>query len=544
MEINQKELDAVVVGAGFCGMYMLHILSKNGYVTRAYEAGSSVGGTWYWNRYPGAGCDVSTLYYCYTFSEEIYKEWTWSSKYAGQEEILKYLNFVADKLNLWPNIQFNTRIVSAHFDEEINRWRIQTNDGEVVLAKYFLTALGPMGSKTHLPNIKGLKDFKGELYHTGNWPYEDVDFNGKRVGVIGTGSSGAQAIPIIAEEAEELTVFQRTPQWVFPKNNTSPEHEYVQELKKDVMDLRHQLERSWSGSLVDNTKKKPYPAFNDTVEERQKQYEKLWRSSGLNDPAITQAYDDVLTNDSVNEEVACFIRSKIREIVKDSEIAKKLLPYEPVGARRRVFGEGYYETFNRNNVSLVDLRDSPIVEITPRGLRTKNAEHELDIIVFATGFDAATGGLLKMDIRGRSGLTLKDKWSGLKNFKTNLGVANSKFPNMFTLFGPHSSVTFNCVRGIELHVEWVFKFIEYLENNGFETFETTVEAEDKWTNFIKDTNDQSIRTKVDSWYFGTNVEGKPRNYLLYLGDYPSYKNKFDEVVRKRYEGFIMTPLST
>ncbi|MGG0720334.1 NAD(P)/FAD-dependent oxidoreductase [Robertmurraya massiliosenegalensis] len=539
MSINQKEMDAVVLGAGFAGMYMLHLLRESGYSVRAYEAGGGVGGTWYWNRYPGAGCDVPSLYYCYTFSEEIYKEWTWSSKYPSQPELLKYANFVAERLDLLKDIQFNARVLSAHFDENLNKWRIRTNNDEVILAKYFITGVGPLTSASNLPNIKGINNFKGAVYHTGRWPHEGVDFKGKRVGVIGTGSSGVQAIPVIANEAESLTVFQRTPQWVFPTNDYPLEKEYVKEIKENFHELRRQIDASIPAFPVE-FKGKPHSAFDDTAEERQKHYDKLWKTG---DAGIIGAYVDITTNETANEDVAKFIRSKIKEVVENPITAEKLLPSILVGARRPIFGKNYYETFNRENVSLVDLRDAPIEEITTKGILINEKEYELDILVFATGFDALTGPLLNIDIRGRNGVTLRDKWDGLANFKTNLAVANSGFPNMFTLWGPHSSALFNALRGIELHVEWVFDCIEYLRNNNVETIETTVQAEDEWTNFIDAVAVQTIQSKVDSWYHGTNVEGKLRKYLMYFGDFPTYKAKYDEVATTGYEGFVLTPSS-
>lgn len=537
MNVKEKEFDAIVLGAGFAGMYMLHLLRDNGYSVQVYETGDGVGGTWYWNRYPGAACDVPSLYYCYTFSEEVYKEWNWSSKYPSQPELLKYANFVADKLDLRRNIQFNTRINSAHFDEEINRWRVQTEDGDIVLAKYFITGVGPLTSASNLPNIKGIDNFKGAVYHTGRWPHEGVNFKGKRVGVIGTGSSGVQAIPIIAEEAEHLTVFQRTPQWVFPTNDHPLEEEYVLEIKENFHDLRRQIDETHPAFPTEYMGK-PYSAFDDTEEERWAHYENIWKHG---DAGIIGAYIDVTTNDAANDDVAKFLRSKIKEIVKDPSTAEKLLPSVLVGARRPIFGKNYFETFNRENVSLVDLRDTPIQEITSNGVLTKETEHELDIIVFATGFDALTGPLLKIDIKGKNGIALNEKWNGLENFKTNLAVANSSFPNMFTLWGPHSSALFNAVRGIELHVEWVFDCIQYMSQHNVETIETTVEAEEEWTNYINFVATQVIQSRVDSWYHGTNVEGKPRNYLMYFGGFPDYKAKYDEVASKGYEGFILSP---
>lgn len=537
MEKQQNELDAVVLGAGFAGMYMLHMLRKNGFQTRVFETGNDVGGTWYWNRYPGAACDVPSMYYCYTFSEEIYKEWTWSSKYPSQPELLDYAKFVAEKLDLYRDIQFKTRINSAYYEEEQNKWRIELDTGEVLYAKYFITGTGPLTSATNVPNIAGIEDFQGEIYHTGRWPHEKVDFSGKRVGVIGTGSSGVQAIPVIAKEAAHLTVFQRTPQWVFPTNNYPLEEELVSKVKANFHNVRTLMDQSPSAFPFDYLGK-PHPAFEDPAEERRKHYEHIWR---VGDAGIIGSYIDVTTNDEVNADVANFIRSKILETVENPETARKMLPSVLVGGRRPIFGTKYYETFNRKNVSLVDIKAEPIASIASEGIQTKEGIYDLDIIVFATGFDSLTGPLLKMDIRGRNGITLNEKWQGLENFKTNLGVANSDFPNMFTLWGPHSSALFNAVRGIELHVEWVIDCMNFMRENGIETVETTVRAEEEWTSFNDAVAVQTIQSRVDSWYHGSNIEGKPRNYLMYFGDFATYKSKYDEVALSGYKGFVLTP---
>lgn len=539
MESNQRVLDAVVLGAGFAGMYMLHKLREKGFSTRAYEAGGDVGGTWYWNRYPGAACDVPSMYYCYTFSEEIYTEWTWSARYPTQPELLAYARFVADKLELKKDIQFDTRVDSAHYDEENNRWEIRIDSGEVILAKYFITGVGPLTSASNIPDIAGIKDFKGEIFHTSEWPHDKVDFKGKRVGVIGTGSSGVQAIPIIAEDAEHLNIFQRTPQWVFPVNDYPLEENYVKEIKENFADVRQQMDESMSAFPAEYMGK-PYSTFDDSLEERTRHYEEIWQADA---PGVIGAYIDITTNDDANEEVANFIRSKIKETVKDSKTADELLPNLLVFGRRPIFGKDYYEAFNRKNVSLVNLKKEPIIEIIPKGIKTEDAEYELDVIVFATGFDALTGPLLNIDIRGRDGISLEDKWDGLDNFKTNLGLTNSKFPNMFTLWGPHSSALFNAVRGIELHVEWVLDCLEYLRDNKIETIETTTEAEEKWTEFNDIVASNLIQSRVDSWYHGTNIDGKPRTYLMYFGDFPTYKLKFEEVAANGYEGFLLTPMA-
>lgn len=532
-----KEFDAVVIGAGFAGMHMLHLLREGGYTVRAYEAGSNVGGTWYWNRYPGARCDSPSLCYCYTFSEELYKNWTWSSVFPEQPEILSYLNYVADKLDLRRDIQFNTRVTSAHYDESNNRWIIRTYDGNLVLAKYFIPGIGNL-TVSNTPNIKNLESFEGKTYHTSHWPHEKVEFKGKRVGVFGTGSSGIQSIPVIAKEAEHLTVFQRTPQYTFPARNRPLEPDEINGAKEDVQELRCQIRESPAG-VAGHTIINNYSALDDSPEERQKVYEQIWQFSG---GGLLSAYNDLQTNEEANETLAEFIRSKIKEIVKDPETAEKLLPTYLVGGKRPVMDTDYYETYNRENVSLVDLKKTPILESTPKGLRTTEAEYKLDIIVFATGFDAMTGPLMNLDIRGRNGVLLKEKWDGGANLKTLLGISNVGFPNMFNIAGPHFPSAVNAPPVNEVIVEWIFDCIQYLEEHNIGVIEATTEAEEAWTNHVNELGASSIYAKVDSWYTGANIEGKPRAFYTYPGDFQTYQEKFNDVASKDYEGFSLISL--
>lgn len=533
------DLDAVVVGAGFSGLYMLYRLREAGFSARAFEAAPDVGGVWYANRYPGARCDSESIIYNFMFSEELYQEWTWSSRYPEQAEILSYLNFVADKFDLRRDIQFNTCITAAHFDEVNKRWRIQTDDGTRLSAKYFITGVGIL-SASNIPNIKGLDRFEGEAYHTGHWPHEKVDFKGKRVGVIGTGSSGIQSIPVIAQEADHLTVFQRTPGYTTPARNHPYDPEFIRQTKANYSEIKREIRESRLGYLHKLINDRS--ALEDTPEERQREYEKVWERGGF---GLALTYNDLMVNPAANETAGEFIRSKISEIVKDPEVAEKLKPTYYYAAKRPVLDTNYYETYNRENVTLVDVKAAPIVEITPKGLRTTESEYELDIIVFATGYDGMTGPLLKIDIRGKDGLSLKEKWDDGAQVKTYLGIANSGFPNMFMITGPESpSALSNNPVSIEQHVEWIGDCIEYLREHGVETMEAKAEAEEAWSKHCKELADSTLYTKVDSWYTGANIEGKPRGFLIYVGGVGEYRKICDEVAAKGYEGFSFMSMSS
>lgn len=542
MEISNKRqgeqvsVDAVVIGAGFSGLYMLYRLREAGFSTRVYEAADGVGGVWYWNRYPGARCDSESICYNYTFSEELYKEWTWSSRFPEQPEILSYLNFVADKLELRPGIQFNTRITSASYDEQTNRWQIQTDQGDLVSAKYFITGVGCI-STANVPNVKGLSNFEGEWYHTGHWPHEKVDFTGKRVGLIGTGSSGIQSIPVIAKEAKHLTVFQRTPQFSVPAKNRPLTPENIQDMKANFHDVRHQMRESVAGmSMYVNFGDRSI--LDDTPEQRKEVLEAAWEKGGWH---ILFAYNDISINEEANQIVADFVRSKIREIVKDPETADKLMPDHYYGTKRAIIDTDYFETYNRDNVSLVDVKKAPIEEITSKGIRTADGEeYELDAIVFATGFDGMTGSLFKMDIQGRNGVSLKEKWENGAATRTYLGLSTAGFPNLFMITGPESpSVLGNMPVAIEQHVEWISDCINYLRENEVEIFEAKQEFEEEWSKQCRELAEATLYTKTDSWYTGANIEGKARGFQIYIGGYAPYSKICDEVASKGYEGFSM-----
>ena len=531
-------VDADVIGAGFSGLYMLYRLREAGLSTRVYETADGVGGVWYWNRYPGARCDSESICYNYTFSEELYNEWSWSSRYPEQPEILKYLNFVADKFDLRPDINFSTRVTSASYDEGSNRWQIETDQGDQITAKYFITGVGCI-STANVPNIKGLDNFDGEWYHTGHWPHEKVDFTGKRVGVIGTGSSGIQSIPVIAKEAQHLTVFQRTPQFSVPAKNYQYTQEFLQKSKENYHGMRHLMRNSVAGMAMYYGERS---VLEDTPEERKKVLEAAWEKGGW---AILFAYNDLIINEEGNKLVAEFVRSKIREIVKDPETADKLVPDHYYGTKRAIIDTNYFETYNRENVRLVDVKKAPIEEITSKGIRTSDGEFELDAIVFATGFDGMTGSLFKIDIKGKNGVSLKEKWENGAKTKTYLGLTTAGFPNLFMLTGPESpSVLGNMPAAIEQHVEWVIDCINHLCQNEVEVFEAKPEAEEKWSQHCRDLADATLYTKTESWYTGANIEGKARGFQIYVGGYDGYRKICDEIASKGYEGFSLVSKSS
>ncbi|WP_302622085.1 flavin-containing monooxygenase [Lysinibacillus fusiformis] len=533
-----KEVDAVILGAGFAGLYMLHQLKSKGFSTIVYETGDGVGGVWYWNRYPGARCDIESIYYNYTFSKELYEEWTWTSRFPEQEEILRYLNYVADRLKLRANIQFNTRVKAAHFDEEQNKWLVYLNDGHQVLAKYFITGIGCL-SAANVPKFQGLDQFSGEWYHTGHWPHEKVDFTGKRVGIIGTGSSGIQAIPVIAKEAKHLTVFQRTPQYIIPARNHLYDEGFIRETKGNFENLKHAMRNSVSGTPFAYN----HPsAIEDSDHHRQEVFEEAWAQGGF---AFASTYKDLLTNEQSNEKAAAFIRSKIRETVQNPIVAEKLCPKYMYGTKRQVLDSDYFETYNRDNVLLVDVKESPILEITETGIQTATDHFELDMIIFATGYDGMTGPLFKIDIRGRNGVTLKEKWENGAAVQTYLGLATACFPNLFMITGPESpSVLVNMPIAIEQHVEWIAQCIDYLREHDFDVMETNAEAEQAWSKHCREIANETLYVKGDSWYTGANIAGKPRSFLIYLGGFNYYTKRCQEVAQNNYEGFQLLKLKS
>lgn len=529
------DFEAVVIGAGFSGLYMLHRLRDDlGMSVRVYETGDGVGGTWYWNRYPGARCDVESLHYSYSFSEELEQEWEWSRRYPGQPEMLRYFNHVTDRFDLRRDIQFETRVTAATYDESTDLWTVRTEDGHSTRARYLITAVGCL-SAPNTPNFAGIDTFTGSTYHTGRWPHEGVDFTGKRVGVIGTGATAIQAIPVIAEQAGHLTVFQRTPNYTLPADDGPLDPERVRNTKAHYPEIREQSRHSFPGLPLEVPSAS---ALDATSEERNAAYEAAWEMGGF--AFLFSVYGDISTNAEANETACEFIRTKIRETVTDPRTAELLCPHGyPYGTKRPPLDTNYYATFNRDNVSLVDARTAPIQEITPDGIRTTDADYDLDAIVFATGFDAMTGALLTMDIRGRDEHMLREKW--VDGPRSYLGLQVAGFPNLFTITGPGSpSVLSNMVVSIEQHVDWITDCITYLRDHNLKSIEATSEAEDAWVDHVREVADATLYPLADSWYLGANIPGKKRVFMPYPGGVGPYRDKCDDVAAKNYEGFALT----
>jgi cation diffusion facilitator CzcD-associated flavoprotein CzcO len=525
------DFDAVIVGAGFAGLYMLHRLRGMGFSTRVLEAGSGVGGTWYWNRYPGARCDVESVQYSYQFDDALQQDWEWTERYATQPELLRYANHVADRFDLRRDIQFNTRVKSASFDEAAGRWVIEAEDGTPVTGRFCIMATGCLSSP-NLPKFAGLDSFKGERYHTGYWPHEEVGFTGKRVAVIGTGSSAVQSIPIIAEQARQLYVFQRTANYAVPAQNAPLESAYVRKVKADYPAMRARAKTTMTGIDFDYSDQE---ALATSPEDRAREYERRWNGGGL---WFLGAFRDLMVDQEANDTAADFVRDKIRSRVDDARVAELLAPKNTIGCKRLCVDIGYYETFNRPNVTLVDLNQTPLEAITPAGVMVKGREYEVDAIVFATGFDAMTGALLKIDIKGRGGLRLADKWG--EGPRTYLGVAMAGFPNLFTITGPGSpSVLTNMLPTIEQHVEWIADAIKYLRDHRHTRMEASPAAEEEWGMHIGELAGRTLRYTCNSWYLGVNIPGKPRVFMPYIGGFPRYIEKCNEVARGGYEGFLL-----
>ena len=520
--------DAVVVGAGFAGMYMLHRLREQGLTAQVYETGDGVGGTWYWNRYPGARCDIESMEYSYQFDAALQQEWTWNERYAPQPEILDYANHVADRFQLRDQIQFNTRVTTAHFNDSDQRWQVTTDAGDQVSAQYLIMATGCL-STSNVPDIPGLESFEGASYHTGRWPQGGVDFTDLDVVVIGTGSSAIQAIPLIAEEAEHLYVLQRTPSYSIPAQNQRLELDVQQQIKANYGDLRKRGAASPSGIAFEFN---PNSALAVSAEERQLEFERRWQMGGV---AFTGAYGDLLMSADANDTAAEFVRGKIREIVDDPKTAEMLAPMQTFGCKRVCADTGYYATFNRDNVTLIDLVDEPIQGIMAQGIITAKQVIEADAIVYATGFDAMTGALAKIDIRGRDNVTLVDKWS--EGPKTFLGLGTAGFPNLFIITGPGSpSVLTNMLPSIEQNVEWISDCIQYLAKQGRTTIEATPLAEEAWVAKVNALAARTLFPTCNSWYLGANIHGKPRVFMPYIG-FPAYVEKCNEVAAQGYAGF-------
>jgi len=529
-----KQIDVLVVGAGFAGLYLLHRLRKLGLAVRAFESGGGVGGTWYWNRYPGARCDVESMQYSFGFSEELQQDWQWSELFSAQPEILSYANHVADRFDLRRWITFNTRVCTAIFDEANARWTVHTNTGETVNARYVVMATGCL-STGRVPDFPGIETFAGRTFHTGEWPHQAVDFTGRRVAVIGTGSSAIQAIPVIAKEAAGVTVFQRTPNYSIPSRNGPMTSEYEAEWKKEYGARRETARHMRNGILYDLNDKS---ALDDTPEQRKRTYAERWEKGGVR---FMAAYNDLALNQASNDTAADFVRARIREIVKNPAVAELLCPKDyPIGTKRICVDTDYFAAFNRPNVTLVDVRNDRIQGITPAGVRQGGRVHAVDDIVFATGFDAMTGALTRVDIRGRNGQTVAAKWEA--GPRTYLGMMTAGFPNLFMITGPGSpSVLSNMIVSIEQHVDWISDCLAEMGKRDLGCIEATADAEEAWVAHVNEVAHRTLYPKAASWYMGANIPGKPRVFLPYIGGVGAYRQKCDEVAANGYEGFVTAP---
>jgi cyclohexanone monooxygenase len=527
---ERSRVDVVVVGAGFSGMYLLHRLRKLGLSVRVFDRASDVGGTWYWNRYPGARCDVESMQYSYSFSEELQQEWKWSERFSGQPEILDYARHVAQRFDLRQDIEFNTTVESAVFDEESGLWNVTLDSGEDVVSRYCVMATGCL-STARTPDFEGLGDFQGDVYHTGHWPHTSVDLSGLRVSVIGTGSSAIQTIPVIAEQADELTVFQRTPNYSIPSRNGPMPADYESSWKDGYAEHREAARHTRNGVLQNLNNRS---AMDVSEQEREETYERRWESGGT---YFMAAFEDLAVNQASNDTASEFVRDKIRDTVSDPATAELLAPYSyPIGTKRICVDTQYFETFNRANVTLVDVRTDPIERISARGVVTGGREYECDAIVFATGFDAMTGTLMAVDIRGRDGLSMRTEWEA--GPRTYLGLMSAGFPNLFMVTGPGSpSVLSNMMVSIEQHVDWIVGCIEHVDARGASSIEARVDAQDEWVEHVNEVAYKTLYPKANSWYMGANIPGKPSVFLPYIGGVGNYREKCDEVAANGFVGF-------
>jgi cyclohexanone monooxygenase len=526
------KFDAIIVGAGVGGLYAIYRLRKLGLRVRAFETGTDVGGTWYWNRYPGCRCDVESMEYSYSFSDELQQEWHWPERYGTQPEILRYINHVADRFDLRRDIEFNTRVKEAAFNGKTSTWTVKTDNGNTATARFCIMATGNL-STPRTPDYPGLESFKGKWYHTGLWPHEGVDFTGLRVGVIGTGSSGVQSIPIIAKQAKHLYVFQRTANFSLPARNGPLDSAKERTHKSQYPERRRAAFDTPFGIAG-------YPppvksALEAPDEERRRAYEAKWAEGGS--ISFLYSFTDLLLNKESNQTASEFVRQKIRATVKDPRTAELLCPTNhPIGTKRLILDTDYYETYNRDNVTLVDIRSNRITEITPSGLHTANADYVLDAIVFATGFDAMTGAMKEIDIHTDAGMSIRAKWE--HGPRTYLGIMIAGFPNLFMITGPQSpGVKSQMILACEQHVDWIANCVQYLRNREFSRIEAEEAAEDAWVQHNNEVADRTLYPLANSWYVGANIPGKPRVFMPYVGGVTAYKKKCDEVAARGYEGF-------
>ncbi|MEK4025903.1 MULTISPECIES: flavin-containing monooxygenase [unclassified Sporosarcina] len=529
--MEAKQYDAIVVGAGFAGLYMLHKLRERGLSVLVIEAADGVGGVWYWSRYPGAKCDSDSIFYNFTFSEELYKKWSWKDRYASQPEILEYLNFVTDELDLRPDIQFKTRVMEASFNDETKSWEVKTDTDEKFEAKYFISGVGCL-STTNIPPFKGVDTFRGEKYHTGRWPHSKVDFTGKRVVVIGNGSSGVQTMQEIAKEAKELTLLMRTPHYVAEARNHPLSKEQQEDAFNNYPKIRDAFFTTPGGIHLSTTGKS---AIEFSAEKQKETLDHVWKTGGL---ALGAVYPDVGVNKETNFVVSQFVRNKIDEIIKDEHTAKQLHPDYYITTKRLIIGTNFYEMFNEEHVHLVPLKDNPIECVVENGVKLRNETIECDVIVFATGYEAMTGSLLKLNIQGRNGQTIQEKWGEGREVKTYLGLTMENFPNFFMITGPQSpSVLTNMPSAIEQHVDWIDQCIGYIESNGLQTIEAQRQAEITWGKQCDDIANSTLFPHTNSWYTGANIDGTQRGFVIYVGGLDNYRKICDEVAANQYDGF-------
>ena len=530
----KPDFDVLVVGAGFAGLYMLHRLRGLGLTARVHEAGSDVGGTWFWNRYPGARCDVESLQYSYSFDDALQQDWEWTERYPSQAEILRYINHVADRFDLRRDIVLNSTVAATRYDAVQNLWHLATADGTTATARFVVMATGCL-SAARVPDMPGLASFKGRHFHTGTWPLEPIDFAGEIVGVIGTGSSGIQAIPVIARQAKHVYVFQRTPNFSVPAWNAPMPAETQAEWKAHYAEHRARARNTRSGILYQYSDRATAEA---TPEERQREYAARWQRGGAN---FTHAFNDIFTDKSANDQLADYVRAQIRAIVQDPVTAATLCPTDhAIGTKRICVDTDYYATFNRPNVTLVNLRETPIETITPSGIRTSAGEAALDSIVFATGYDAVTGALNRIDIAGEGGQRLSDKWAA--GPRCYLGLMATGFPNLFMVTGPGSpSVFTNVIVSIEQHVDWIADCLATLRARGAARITVQPDAEEAWVSHVNEIADKTLFPTAASWYVGANIPGKPRVFLPYVGGFQNYSRICEEIVADDYRGFRIEP---
>ena len=527
--------DVIVIGAGLAGLYMLHKLRQTGRRAIVIEAGSDVGGTWYWNRYPGARCDVESLDYQYTFSDALQREWTWSERFARQDEILAYINHVADRFDLRRDIVFDTRVTRARFVEAATEWEVEADDGSHHVAPFLIAATGAL-SLPQTPPLPGIDDFKGDVYHTGRWPHDGVDFTARRVAVVGTGSSGIQAIPNIAAQAERLYVFQRTPNFSLPARNAPLTEQQVEERRRNFADIARSNKASPSGLYRPPSDVATRSALDVPEEQRAADYEKWWDRGGT---LLMRTYTDLLIDADSNRTATAFAQRKIRDMVERPDVADKLTPHYHIGTKRICLDSGYYETFNRPNVTLVDVNEDPISTITGDAIVTAGRTCQVDAIVFATGYDAMTGPLLAMDITGRGGRTMREAWSD--GPRTYLGLSIAGFPNLFVVAGPGSpSVLANVILSIEQHVDWIADCLDHMRDRGFETIEASPDAQDAWVEHVNEVAQATLYPRTKSWYSGSNIAGKPEIFMPYVGGLGRYTAHCTGVARDGYAGFVLS----